>query len=241
MFTMLEGIHSLPCPKCNQKTKVHVERVGDRWEVRTGSESESGSQESSVSLEPSDRVELKDALTPKEMEEPMSKPKLTKEKRSALRGEIERSVKAGTPQARIFEVLAKKYGVVPETIRYHLNGLKKKSRPEPKKPTAGGSPKGTKAAGTPTKKKSLRKAKQAVHRSARKTSVKAITNGLGTLRIADAVKRLTEKDLERALEARKLLPKVEASRASALELRSKAREAEAQTARLERQFKKLVR
>jgi len=240
-FTMAEGIHSLPCPKCGQKTKVHVVRNEDRWEVRTGSESESGSQETGASLEPPVSVDRKDALVPKETEEPMPKTKLSEEKREALRGDIKRGVKGGSPKARIFEALAKKYGVSPETIRYHLNGLTKKARPTPKKRTAGASPKAAKGAATATKKKALQMAKRAAARPARKTSVKAASNGLANLRVADAVKGLTTKDLERALEARKLLPELEASRASASSLRAKAGEAERHAARLERQFKKLVR
>jgi hypothetical protein len=191
-----------------------------------------------ATLESPERVETKDALVQKETEEPMPKPKLTEEKRAALREEIKRSVKAGTPQARIFDNLAKKYGVAPETIRYYLKGLKKKTRPEPKKRIAQGSPK---AVGAPSKGKAPRKAKRAAPHPARKTSVKAASNGLANIRVADAVKGLTTKDLERALEARKLLPELEASRASASSLRAKAREAEVHVARLERQFKKLVR
>jgi hypothetical protein len=216
-----------------------VFEVGTQTE--TGDETESDSQETSASLEPRERVDGKDALTPKETEEPMPKPKLTEEKRAALRGDIQRGVKAGTPQARIFENLAKKYGVASETIRYYLKGLNKKTRPEPKKRPAGGAPKAQKAAGTPTKKKAPRPAKKAAPRPAMKTPVKVTSNGLAKLRIADAVKGLTAKDLERALEARNLLPELEASRASALGLRVKAREAEHHAARLERQFKKLVR
>ncbi len=168
----------------------------------------------------------------------MPKAKLTVEKRAALREEIKRGLKAGTPKTRIFEKLAKKYGVSPETIRYHLNGLKKKARPEPKKRIAQGSPK---AAGAPTKGKAPRKAKRAVARQARKTSLKATSNGRANLRVADAVRGLTAKDLERALEARKLLPEIDASRASAADLRGKTREAWLHAARLKRQFKKLVR
>ena len=168
----------------------------------------------------------------------MPKTKLTQEKRAALREEIKRGVKAGTPQARIFENLAKKYGVSPETIRYHLNGLSKKTHPKPKKSMAQGSPR---AVGAPWKGKAPRKAKRAAPRPARETSVKAASHGLAKLRIADAVKGLTAKDLERALEARKLLPELEASRASALGLRAKAREADRHAARLGRQFKNLVR
>lgn len=238
-FMVAEGIHSLPCPKCGQKTKVQVVRNEDRWEIRTGSDSETGTQEKGASLEPPGIVEIKGALIPKETE-PMPKTKLTEEKRAALRGEIQSSLKAGTKKARIFENLAKKYGVTEETIRYHLNGLSKKARPEPKKRMAQGSPKAGKVVGA-TKGKAPRKAKKAAPRPARKTSVNATSKGLGTLRVADAVNRLTAKDLERALEARKLLPRLEASRANAASLRAKAREAEAQAARLERQFKKLVR
>jgi len=168
----------------------------------------------------------------------MPKTKLTVEKRAALRGEIQRGLKAGTSQVRMFVVLSEKYGVSPETIRYYLKALlRKKARPEPKNRIPKGSPK---AAGAPTKRKAPRQAKKAAPRPAWKTSVKATSNGLAKLRVADAVNRLTAKDLVRALEAKRLLPELEASRARASDLRTKAREAERQAARLERQFKKLV-
>lgn len=239
-FTVAEGIHYLPCPKCGQKTKVQVVRNEDRWEIRTGSDSGTGTQVKGASLEPPGSVDLKEAPTPMEIEEPMPKTKLTEQKRAALRGEIQTGLKAKILQVRIFEDLSKKYGVSPETIRYHMKRLMKKARPEPKKRMSQASPKAAKAVGA-MKGKAPRKAKKAPSRPARKTSAKATSNGLGTLRVSDAVKGLTAKDLERALEARKLLPALEASRASAVDLRTKARQAERQTARLERQFKKLVR
>jgi len=170
----------------------------------------------------------------------MPKTKLTNERRDALRKEIARSVKAGTPQAHIFETLSKKYGVSSEAIRYYLKALSKKAGLKAKKGAAQASPKAAKPVKA-GKGKASKNPKSVVKPQARKARAKFTSRGLAALRISDAVKGLTAKDLERALEARRLLPALEASRASALSLRVKAKEAAAQAARLERQFQKLVR
>lgn len=170
----------------------------------------------------------------------MPKNKLTDEKRDALRQEIKRGVKAGTPQARILETLSKKYGVSSEAIRYYLKALTKKTGLKAKKAAVKGAPKGAKPVKV-GKGKASKSPKSIVKPQARKARAKFTSRGLAALRISDAVKGLTAKDLERALQARNLLPALEASRARAESLRAKAREAAVQAARLERQFRKLVR
>ena len=61
----------------------------------------------------------------------MSKPKLTKDQKAALRGEIQGMLKKGAKQSAVMAALAPKYKIAEQTVRYHLiraNGTPKKKR-----------------------------------------------------------------------------------------------------------------
>ncbi len=113
----------------------------------------------------------------------MAKRKLSEEQRGALRKELAEAVATGTRKTDIYASLGRKYGISPVTVAWYLNGGKRAGNGRRRGP---GRPRGSGKARATTGRK-----------------------GAPRFRLLEMVNQLSERALRRALQAKKLLPRLE--------------------------------
>jgi hypothetical protein len=172
----------------------------------------------------------------------MAKQKLTPEKRVALRTELKSQLSAGVKRSEILKSLSEKYGISTEGLRWYLNaespnGSAKKTK-APKKVSA-----------AKAKSRKQKPAKKAPNRAQAKRAYSRRPSSNGhALHLPKVLGSLTEKALMGLLAAKRLMPRLEASRRREEAMRrgvrtllSKLRAMSSKARRLQRRIKKLVR
>jgi hypothetical protein len=148
----------------------------------------------------------------------MAKQKLTPEKRVELRKELKAQLAAGVKRSEILKSLSAKYGITTEGLRWYLNAVSPNgSARKPKAPKRSKASKSKSRRQKPTKKRPKRA------RAKRAYSRKSSSNGYA-LHLPKALGSLTEKALKGLLAARRLVPRLEASRRREQELRESVRD-----------------
>ena len=156
----------------------------------------------------------------------MAKRKLTDKQRANLKRSISQQLAHKVDPSEILKKVSTKYSISTETARWYLKKLKNG------KATRNGKPK------RKVKKTSARK---------RRSPVKAHRNGKG-LRLVDAVQGFSREELRRALQAKEVVPQLDAARrrhaalkAQAQRIIKRTRLAERHARQLEKRLQKLTK
>lgn len=147
----------------------------------------------------------------------MPKHKLSPVQRTAIRKIIQRQVSRKTPQAEILRSVAKTYSISTEAARWYLKSL-----------------------GKPNGRSKKARATRQTKRPGRKRVRSRAASGNG-LRLLDAVKGFSRDQLRRALVAKELVPKLEASRRRQKDLKEVQQRVSKELRSVERQARQLER